>query len=648
MALDEVDDDWVVFERCLERYVKEGNTDDLSKGMIGRLRSTAMHITVDDSGSLKHKGRPIPPSEERVSIVERLHLLGHYGIDSTMTRILKEYWWPGMYQMVKKCLMNCKECCAYDDAIGGKMVRTVKQHVVSRGVFKVVGTDYMGPLPKTRRGNQYLLMFNCQLSDFAEWVATPTNDALITATKYIELVIARYGPPTHLLSDRGGEFVNTIISAINDVTGTIRKVTSGYHPQTNGKVEKHNHILMQLLRKLCAESPEDWDLWVPYVLLADRSRVRRESNYSPMYLVHGHDSVLFNDFRMLPEYHGNEQRELEDRVEHINRLIEIIHPQLELKSIARAREARRMLEEVPAIEPGTYVQIKRKDFPKIPKLLPRYLGLYRVIERLTGGNYKLERIRGRAQPMPVHPNRIRPIGKDLAMRLLTDKGMRDDQLNDDDEDVYEIEKILSHRVTRRGLFYEIKWKGYDEVTIEPEANLVSADEVVREYWNRIHEDTDTRGVNGKAAEQLHLVAPHNVVEECLVALRPMPAPQLQEWIKENVGIMDVDLLPFNTPMSFCKRNFQDVRACEEIEDVWANIPFGKWETAIEWMTNAVKCKKIFLLVPEWMDEQNLGGSLRVQQKWELPIGIQPWFCWPNRNEYRVVGYQCRVVRCYMN
>ncbi len=137
----------------------------------------------------------------------------------------------------------------------------------------------MGPLPETRRGNKYLLQYDCQQSDFVEWFASSTNTDDVMAEHLMRDIIARYGPPTHLLSDRGKEFCNNIVNKISEVAGIIQKVTSGYHPQTNGRCEKRNHLLMQVVRKYAAQDPEDWDLWVPFALLADRSRPRVSSGY---------------------------------------------------------------------------------------------------------------------------------------------------------------------------------------------------------------------------------------------------------------------------------------------------------------------------------------------------------------------------------
>lgn len=651
-------EDWTLFENALIRFVRAGETQNMSKAWLNRIKRIAMNMSVDESGSVKHKGRMIPNREDRHEIVERSHLLGHYGITVTMNRILKDYWWPGMYDFIKEYLSNCKECNAYDDASGGRSVKTIPQHIAWTGLFDVVGVDYMGPLPETPRGNKYLLMFNCQASDFAEWFATPRNNAEETAKYYVKEIICRYYPPNFLLSDRGGEFVNDIVNSINNVAGVLRKVTSGYHPQTNGQVEKHNHILMSLLRKLCAKNPQDWDLWLPYALLCDRSRPRVATGYSPMYLMYGKEHVLFNDFRNLPEYEHDEVKCLEARLEHINKLIEIVSPELVNRAQERAREAQELLDNIEGLEPGTYVQVRRKDYSKVPKLMPRFLGLYRVVKRLSHGNYKIERLRGQMYPLPVHPDRLRPIGRELALRLLSeipenDVGSVGDQQDEDvQNDVYEMEKIISHKITRRGMIYEIKWKGYDETTEEPESNIINGEELLREYWNSVEMSRNTRPRIGldEAVELLQVVIPADIGFECLATARPMPSEHVQRWILANIGMINVDALPFNVKMQFCRESLTEIQEGSEskAESVWINAPFSKVEQVLNWIRVRRECKHVYLLLPEWIRNEDIKHLIKLNYEWSLPNELRPWFVWPNTEASRVnmreLGYNCRIVR----
>lgn len=49
-----------------------------------------------------------------------------------------------------------------------------------------------------------------------------------------------------------------------------RITTSPYHPICNGLVEKFNGTLKQILKRMCAEKPKDWDKYINAMLFAYR------------------------------------------------------------------------------------------------------------------------------------------------------------------------------------------------------------------------------------------------------------------------------------------------------------------------------------------------------------------------------------------
>ena len=68
-----------------------------------------------------------------------------------------------------------------------------------------------------------------------------------------------------LFSDRGREFVNQVIDHIMDKFKTEHRISSAYHPQTNGQREIDNKTLKDALRKGSNEHCDDWDLYIDEV-----------------------------------------------------------------------------------------------------------------------------------------------------------------------------------------------------------------------------------------------------------------------------------------------------------------------------------------------------------------------------------------------
>lgn len=74
-----------------------------------------------------------------------------------------------------------------------------------------------------------------------------------------------------LISDQGREFVNKVKAELFALTGMEHRVTSAYHPQTNGLTARFNQTLQTALIKLVSENQTDWEDHLSAVLFAYRT-----------------------------------------------------------------------------------------------------------------------------------------------------------------------------------------------------------------------------------------------------------------------------------------------------------------------------------------------------------------------------------------
>ena len=104
----------------------------------------------------------------------------------------------------------------------------------------------------------------------------------ILYTTYIQ---CRFGCAKVMISDQGREFVNNLNSELMQFTGTEHHITSAYHPQANGLVERFNQTSQNSLRKCSTKCNEDWDIVLPSVLFAIRTCAHKATKYSPFELM---------------------------------------------------------------------------------------------------------------------------------------------------------------------------------------------------------------------------------------------------------------------------------------------------------------------------------------------------------------------------
>ena len=95
----------------------------------------------------------------------------------------------------------------------------------------------------------YAVVFMDHLTKWPEIFAVPNQTAKTIARLLVEHVISRHGVPEQLLSDRGKNFLSSLVQEVCKLIGTKKINTSGYHPQCDGLVEKFNSTLISMLSK---------------------------------------------------------------------------------------------------------------------------------------------------------------------------------------------------------------------------------------------------------------------------------------------------------------------------------------------------------------------------------------------------------------
>ena len=234
----------------------------------------------------------VVPKSRRADLLHEAHancFAGHFSAKKVYDRLRRHYWWKGMradvYHFCRKCLV-----CASRKG-PGRPVRSPLVPIPVGGPFHRVGVDVL-QLPVTHRGNRYVVCFVDYLTKWAEAFPMADQRADTIARIFVEQIVCRHGVPEQLLSDRGTNFLSELIKGVCDILGIKKINTSGYHPQTDGLVEKFNSTLVNMIAKCCETKKRDWDDHLPYLLYAYRTMVQESTHESPFYLLYGRDSRL--------------------------------------------------------------------------------------------------------------------------------------------------------------------------------------------------------------------------------------------------------------------------------------------------------------------------------------------------------------------
>ena len=109
-----------------------------------------------------------------------------------------------------------------------------------------------------------------------------------------------FGCPSVIISDQGREFVNEVTDLLFAKTNTQHRVTSAYHPQTNGLTERFNQTLSHCLVAKINEDQTDWDEKLDPILFSYRVSKQASTKYSPYFLMFGRHPRLPIDAELDP------------------------------------------------------------------------------------------------------------------------------------------------------------------------------------------------------------------------------------------------------------------------------------------------------------------------------------------------------------
>eukprot|EP00745_Piridium_sociabile_P022688 TRINITY_DN35412_c0_g1_i1.p1 TRINITY_DN35412_c0_g1~~TRINITY_DN35412_c0_g1_i1.p1 ORF type:complete len:169 (-),score=17.98 TRINITY_DN35412_c0_g1_i1:104-610(-) len=138
--------------------------------------------------------------------------------------------------------------------------------------------DIIGPLHRTESGNQYIVALTDHFTKYPVAKAIPQKSAYEVA-KFLFETICTFGAFDTLITDQGREFVNSTMDILTSRFHVSHRISSAYHPQTNGQRERDNRTLKDTLVKMQDEAV--WDDMLPAALFSYRTSVHKSTNFTP-------------------------------------------------------------------------------------------------------------------------------------------------------------------------------------------------------------------------------------------------------------------------------------------------------------------------------------------------------------------------------
>ena len=242
----------------------------------------------------------------------------------------------------------------------------------------------------------------------------------------VEEIVTRYGVPIYIHSDQGSQFESALFQEMCRLLGIRKTRTTPYHPKSDGMVERFNRTLVTMLSGYVNEHQSDWDVYIPYVMMAYRSARQETTGYTPNKLMFGRETATPLDIQYeMPSAimripHNKWIWELQERMEEAHNILRR-YVGTEMVRQKKCHDQKLSWEEFREGD-SVYVYFPTKKVGLSKKFVSFWRGPYKVLKKISDLTYEVD-CGQNGTPQVIHVDRIR---KRYEQQLL-DEPMPDEE-----------------------------------------------------------------------------------------------------------------------------------------------------------------------------------------------------------------------------
>ena len=438
-----------------------------------------------DGSHWRKNGRLVVPddAELRGAIIDDAHLPAHRGCTATGRIVAQRYYWPHMYEDVRRRLRECSTCQQMKPKDGRLKAPILPRTPPSRA-WEEIEIDFIPNLPPS--GASAFTRIVTVVDTYSKMaVFWPTHDTLTSdefGDAFLDRVWKRFGMPKVVRSDVDTVLVSAAWRRIAERAKFTDDPCAPFRHEANGAAERANQTIESLLRALIpADLPDDWAPVLPVAEFLYNATPSAVTGISPFV------AAGYREPRRGFGLDDIERPAPEDVDEAIARIDQRVKDFLSRAEAARANRIPHALERFRVGEWAwlSTNHVRAATGSQDPRLRARFIGPYRINAILGPRTYELDLPARSRLVNRIDVDRLKrhvgPAPSDGAEVIANEDGV--------DEVHYQIDKIirLTGRRTRGRIVKThavVQWQGYDGATAVPLRQLVvDAPEALREFVN---------------------------------------------------------------------------------------------------------------------------------------------------------------------
>jgi len=167
-----------------------------------------------------------------------------------------------------------------------------------------ITADFITKLPLAQ-GYDTILVVCDQLTKMTYFILTTEKTLAKELTRlFRDHVWKLYGLPESIISDRGVQFVANLMKELNQILEIKTRLSTAFHPQTDGQTEQTNQELEQYLRMFIDHQQKQWLEWLGTAEFAYNNKVNTSTKVSLFRANSGRDSRMGFEMRKQGKLEG--------------------------------------------------------------------------------------------------------------------------------------------------------------------------------------------------------------------------------------------------------------------------------------------------------------------------------------------------------
>ena len=396
-----------------------------------------------------------PSEEDRMRLLRSVHSKGHFGVPFMIRELRSRgYWWPFIQNDCTNVVNHCEACLRYN-VFQKYYFPSPEEESSSLTPMALVAFDLL------EVHTSYCLVAVDYFSGFV-WLRAIPNKKATSVAAALHQIFTTFGFPMKVKSDAGKEFLNEILDELFRTFGVERSEITPYFHSSNGKVERYNRIVLDVLRKMTNGDLHDWQRNLDFVQLAINCR-RDSSEFSPFEKMFFRPHYVSSSSTDPPIPIPPSDHQFSSLYANVAKLVPLLQASLQesrLKKSAELNHQRRV----------THVALREGD-----KVMARNLNRQSKQESWNEGPFIVHRVVGNSYDVEDNfGNLFRYNRSDL--RLISEDIELDQNL--------EVKKIVGHRYSdSQDVDYLVQTRSSPDPIWLP-AKDIQAPQALYTYWRR--------------------------------------------------------------------------------------------------------------------------------------------------------------------